>query len=140
MNALNTLNIRTSDIVLGRLLNPSQSGEYKAHRAIDMVEACGLIPDFFAQACLHLEYESEEDHTIQTIADEMDRAYQYGGFSIGIDGEIAADGTFLSDGDDDLAAICRYDYESRFYLYVYPYAITAIVDVATGESKIGRFD
>ena len=142
INALNTLTVRPSDLILERIINPTQVKEYKKARAIDMVESCGVIPDFFAEACLDLSFEDSSQFTLDNIANKMDLMYQFGGFLYPMGGAVAEDGVYVSsyDDDDDLAPICRYKYEDKFYLYVYEYAITAIVDIATGDSKIARFD
>ena len=142
INALNTVTIRPSDLILERIINPTQVKEYKKARAIDMVESCGIIPDFFAEACVELSFEDSTQFTLDNIAKKIDAMYQCGGFLHPMKGTISADGSYISsyDDDDDLAPICRYKYEDKFYLYVYEYAITAIVDIATGDSKIARFD
>ena len=142
INALNTLTVRPSDLILERIINPTQVKEYKKARAIDMVESCGIIPDFFAEACVELSFEDSTQFTLDNIAKKIDAMYQCGGFLHPMKGTISADGSYISsyDDDDDLAPICRYKYEDKFYLYVYEYAITAIVDIATGDSKIARFD
>ena len=142
MNALNTLNLRPSDIVLDKLINPGKSKDFKNARAIDMMEACGIIPEFFAEACLQLEYDDSTELNLDNIAAAMDNIYQCGGFQYAMKGTVSEDGSYISSYEDDydMPAICRFGYEGRYLLYVYDSAITALVDNVTGVSKIGRFD
>ena len=139
---MQTLNLRTSDLVLDRVLNPTQSPDIGNARPSDIIEACGLIPDFFADACLAITYEGAGD-TLDDLAGAMDNLYGCGGFnSYPYGGKVADNGTYISEHDDDpdMAPLCRFGYESRFFCYVYEYGITTIKDAKTGETKTARFD
>ena len=136
MVTLEKINLRPSDILLDRVLNPLDDPAIGSSRPVDIVEACGIIPDIFCQACL-----SSDPLLIDIIADNMDAVYQFGGFSYDFGGSISPDGRYCSayDDDDDLAPLARFIYD-RFELFVYPYAITALRDRNTRDVKIGRFD
>tara|TARA_R110000803_G_scaffold59790_1_gene118732 strand:+ start:90 stop:506 length:417 start_codon:yes stop_codon:yes gene_type:complete len=138
---METLNIRTSDLVLDRVLNPTRSAELGNARPADILEACGLIPDFFADACLSITFEGVAD-TLDDLAGAMDNLYGCGGFCYPFGGTIATDGTYASEYDDDpdMAPLCRFGYEGRFFCFVYQYGVTAIRDNTTGQTKIARFD
>ena len=77
---MQTLNLRTSDLVLDRVLNPTQSPDIGNARPSDIIEACGLIPDFFADACLAITYEGAGD-TLDDLAGAIDNLYGCGGFN-----------------------------------------------------------
>jgi hypothetical protein len=77
-------------------------------------EYLGLLPEFFISATQKLSEYATLDH----IAQVMDDLYQFGGFRYPFGGTVADSGAYQS----------------------YPYAITAIRDNDTGETKIGRFD
>ena len=153
--SMDILNVRTSDLVLDRVLNPAQSPDIGNARPDDILEACGLIPDFFAKACLSITAGGEdapdcraitaggEDATLDGLAVAMDNLYGCGGFNAyPYGGTVATDGTYASeyDEDPDMPPLCRFGYEGRFFCYVYEYGITAIRDNSTGQTKIARFD
>ena len=52
-------NVRASDLVLDRKFNPANSPEVETLNNDYLAESCGLIPDFFADACLMLELEDQ---------------------------------------------------------------------------------
>jgi len=129
------LKIRPSDVVLDRVLNPARCEQLGQARPADILEACGIIPDFFAAAII-----GHDARTLDAIANAMDAEYQYGGFSYAWQGTVEPDGTYTSPDDEPLKPLCRYGFEGRFFCYVYQYGITAIIDRETGQQKIGRFD
>lgn len=98
------------------------------------VDALGLLPNFFDRA-LYI-----EGQPIQSVADNMDDIYYYGGFKYPFDGVINSDGLYVADNDEDkpLEPIARID-KMGYTLFIYPYAITGLVD-NKGNQKIGRFD
>jgi hypothetical protein len=133
-----TLNIRPSDFLLDRVFNPAQDQDIGTATPAYLAEACGIIPDFFCQACT-----DAEPLTLDAIADGMDAAYQYGGFCHPFNGTVDDhNGIYKShDGDPDLAPLARFIFKgTRFECFVYPYGITAIRDRATRETKVARFD
>ena len=52
MTKIFTENFRASDFILDRVLNPNRDPEIGKAWPNDLVEACGIIPDFFCTACL----------------------------------------------------------------------------------------
>ena len=76
MNNVLKFTLRPSDVVLDRVYNPTRSADFSDATPSQLAEACGLIPDFFAAACVR-----PLKLTLDNIADGMDDAYQYGGFS-----------------------------------------------------------
>lgn len=99
-------------------------------------EYLGILPEFFIQATRVL----GEDHTLDSLAEAMDEVYGYGGFQYPFGGTVADCGAYKSPNDPDLQPYATISYLDRFTMYCYPYAITAIRDNDTGETKIGRFD
>ena len=99
-------------------------------------EYLGILPEFFIQATRAL----GEDHTLDSLAEAMDEVYGYGGFQYPFGGTVADSGAYQSLEDPDLQPYATISYLDRFTMYCYPYAITAIRDNDTGETRIGRFD
>ena len=133
-----TAQVRPSDLLLDRVLNPAQDADIGGATPKQLIEACGIIPDFFCQACI----EAGEHLTLNAIADGMDAAYQMGGFAYPFGGTVDDhNGTYQSEYDDDpaLAPLARFIFEG-FECFVYEYGITAIRDRATRQTKIARFD
>ena len=138
MENVHTLNIRPSDILLDRVFNPAQDADIGGATPKQLAEACGIIPDFFCQACI----EAGDALTLDAIAAGMDNAYQFGGFCYPFNGTIDDhNGTYQSEHEDDdaLPPLARFIFEG-FELFVYEYGIAAIRDRATRETKIARFD
>ena len=135
------LNFRPSEIILDRVLNPARDQNIGAARPADIVEACGIIPDFFCAACI-MASNSGEPVTLDAIADGMDAEYQMGGFCYPFGGSVDVDGTYRSEfaDDPDMAPLARFGFVGRFFCYVYDYGITAICDGLDGPAKIARFD
>ena len=105
-----------------------------------IIEACGIIPDFFCAACLETKG-TEIPQTLDSIAEAMDEQYQFGGFRYPFGGHLTPAGVYESDHDDDadLLPLCGYRFEF-FECFVYDYGIAAIRDRRTGDYKIARFD
>ena len=137
MENVTTLNVRPSDLLLDRVFNPARDEQLGGATPAQLAEACGIIPDFFCQACM-----TADPLTLDNIASGMDDAYQFGGFSYPFSGTVDDhDGTYQSEHDDDpaLAPLARFIFEG-FECFVYEYGITAIRDRATRQTKIARFD
>jgi len=136
MVTLQKMEIRPSDILLDRVLNPTDDPIVGSTTAAHVIESCGVIPDIFCQACL-----SSDPLLLETIAEGMDAIYMFGGFVYSLGGAVSPEGRYHSEHEDDdcLAPLARFIYD-RFELFVYPYAITAIRDRNTREVRIGRFD
>jgi len=131
-------NIRTSELVLDRVLNPTDDKVIGAASGNDIVEACGLIPDFFCQACLNIELFNDSD--LKIVADGMDSIYGFGGFQYPWSGTITTKGVYQSnDEDPDMNPLALFRY-AHMELFVYQYGVCAIRDTKTNESKIARFD
>ena len=99
-------------------------------------EYLGILPEFFIHATQAL----GEDHTLDSLSEAMDEVYGYGGFQYPFGGTVADCGTYQTPEDPDLQPYATISYLDRFTMYCSPYAITAIRDNDTGETKIGRFD
>ena len=142
MENVHTINVRPSDLLLDRVFNPAQDKQLGGATPAQLAEACGIIPDFFCQACM-----TADPLTLDNIAAGMDDAYQFGGFCYPFNGTVDDhDGTYQSEHDDDpaLAPLARFIFDARsrvgFECFVYEYGITAIRDRATRQTKIARFD
>jgi hypothetical protein len=152
------IRFRISDLALRRIINPAKSKDLSEVDPKRIIEACGIIPDFFASACCRLTSElddlelsgfpNEVEISLDCVAEAMDGEYGYGGFGqYPFHGSLDADGTYRSpEGDDDppLPPLARYAFPRgdapRFECFVYQYAITALREIATGETRIARFD
>ncbi len=99
-------------------------------------EHLGILPEFFISATQKLSEYATLDH----IAQVMDDLYQFGGFQYPFSGEIDPQGVYRAPEDPPLEYLATISYLDRFTMFCYPYAITAIRDNDTGETKIGRFD
>jgi len=99
-------------------------------------EYLGVLPEFF----IHATQKLDEYATVDHIATLMDEIYGFGGFQYPFGGTVADCGAYKSPEDPDLQPYATISYLDRFTMYCYPYAITAIRDNDTGETKIGRFD
>ena len=136
----------SSDVVLryDHEYNPANDVDFGGATPAQLAEACGIIPDFFCQACL-----MAAPLTLENIAAGMDSVYQFGGFNaypndlfIGLLGSIDDhDGTYQSEHEEDeaLPPLARFIFEG-FECFVYVYGLAAIRDRATRETKIARFD
>ena len=70
------MKLRPSDVVLDRVFNPAADDQLGGATPAQLAEACGIIPDFFCQACL-----MAAPLTLDNIAAGMDSVYQFGGFN-----------------------------------------------------------
>ena len=133
---MQTLTLRPSDLLLDRVLNPAGDLMLGNCEPGHLIEACGIIPEFFAQACL-----SADPLTLDEIANQMDEAYSFGGFRYPFGGDITVSGLYQSEHetDEDLPPLARFIFD-RFECFVYQYGIVGIRDRATRENKIARFD
>jgi hypothetical protein len=139
------IEMRPSDWILDRVLNPAGDPDLNQVPPARLLEACGIIPDFFAEACVTAEDENPDTLTLQHIADGMDRAYQFGGFGYPWPGTLDADGVYRSQYDEDppMSPLVRFSFNSGarvFECFVYECAITAIRERGTASLFIGRFD
>ena len=135
------LNFRPSEIILDRVLNPSRDHGLGQTPPDYLIEACGIVPDFFCNACVETS-NSDAGVTLDAICDAMDEAYGFGGFAYPFRGTLDAAGVYTAaNGDDEpLAPLARFGFESRVFCFVYDYGITAIRIGLDGPYRIGRFD
>jgi len=137
MSNVHTINVRPSDLLLDRVFNPAQNADFGAATPAQLAEACGIIPDFFCQACM-----MADPLTLENIAAGMDDAYQFGGFCYPFNGTVDDhSGTYQSEyeEDDPLAPLARFIFD-RFECFIYEYGMVSIRDRETRETKIARFD
>jgi hypothetical protein len=148
MQNANVVELRTSDLILDRKFNPTRSVDYDLATPRQLMEACGIIPDFFAAACLQFENrraESEADNVILSglteIALSMNEAYGFGGFDLGEPrAHLDSEGRYFYPNDPALSPLARFTY-GLFELFVYEYGITALREMNNSQSTItGRFD
>jgi len=166
MTVLKLEQLAVSDLVLDRVLNPTNNPELNKARPMDLFHACGIIPDMFADACVVSDNPEttlsvaggstviKRDKIAEQVADEsltkldvvantMDLLYGYGGFgAYPYVGEVLPTGEYRSNSDDDdLPPLAQFTYvDSGLVCYVYEYSIIAVKDTATGQAKIARFD
>ena len=135
------LNFRPSEIILDRVLNPAHNETIGAARPADIIEACGIIPDFFCEACVAVS-NGELGLSLDGICEAMDEVYGFGGFGYPWRGTLDADGTYRADNDEDepLQPLARFGFEGRVFCFVYDYGITAVRIGLDGPYKIARFD
>ena len=141
------IDMRPSDWILDRVLNPAGDPDLNQVPPARLLEACGIIPDFFAEACVTAEAENPEGFTLQDVADGMDRAYQFGGFKYPWPGQVDADGVYVSKYEEDppLSPLVRFSFMASHMgrvieCFVYESGITAIRERGTASLFIGRFD
>ena len=154
--------VHLSEILLDREFNPAGDPILSRATPNQLLEACGLIPHFFCEACAQNEVEGPDGagFTLDNIADAMDRIYQYGGFSYGWKGTVDQKGIYHAPDAEDppLSPIMRFRYRTAAAEFcdeleslipvqprviecmVYRYAIVAIRERNDGPVRIGRFD
>jgi len=142
-----TLLVRPSELILDRVLNPAGDATLDRVTPAHLIEACGIIPDFFAEACITAESENPDGVSIEAIADAMDNVYQFGGFQYPFGGDVDADGVYRSQYAEDppLSPLVRFAYAvtmggQDFECFVYQYGITAIRERGSDTAKVARFD
>ena len=138
-----TFNRRMSDILLDRVLNPTYDRYLGGARPHDLIEACGIVPDFFCAACVEASAAAgDEAITLDDICDGMDALYGFGGFEYPMGGKIDHQGVLISNHDDDadLHPLARFGFEGRVFCYVYDCGIVAVRVGLDGPYRIARFD
>ena len=132
-------NVRASDLVLDRTFNPANSPEVEILNNDYLAESCGLIPDFFADACLLLELDKSTE--LETIANTMNTLYGCGGFFNGFGGSKDEHGCYVSEYSEEepMPPFAKFQYD-HYVCYVYDCAITVLFDLQTRQTIIGRFD
>jgi len=122
--------------------NPTGDAELAAVPEGRIIEACGIIPDFFLIAVLE-GMESRTGPTLESVSEKMDSAYGFGGFRYPFEGAVSPQGVYHSsfeeEGDAPLPPLARF-VQGMLECFVYQYAIVALRDRSTGDFKVGRFD
>ena len=147
------LSLTNADIYLDWHFNPTNSEYFDGLTNQDLRETVGIIPEFFADAVLDVMGEHDGLFLgVRRIADRMNERYQFGGFSPSFGGEISAEGIYRSEypEDADLHPVAELTFNTKFdpktpprefRLYVYPYAIVALIEPADSSDVLtGRFD
>ena len=139
--------VHLADILLDRRFNPAGDPELARATPDQLLEACGLIPHFFCDACQQAQTENPDGFTLDNIADAMDNVYQFGGFQYRWPGHVAADGVYTSAHAEDppLSPLVRFifscfDNARSIECFVYESGITSIRERGTASLRIGRFD
>lgn len=142
------LRLRPADIMLDRVLNPANDDALNQWQPDHLLEACGIIPDFFCDALINAEQENPDGITLQHVADGMDRVYGFGGFQYPWPGKLDADGVYTSSeypDDPPLSPLVRFSFNCYergrvIECFVYEAGITAIRERGAASLFIGRFD
>jgi hypothetical protein len=112
-------------------IDPTASFEGASNQSI--LDACGLITNFALEAYWTVGSEDMED-----FCDVMMRVYGFGfGWEFG--GRVDDKGFYNSEGDKPLAPYVKIVFDS-LAVYIYPYAITAVVDTVSNRQKVTRMD
>tara|TARA_R100000742_G_C4256306_1_gene74182 strand:+ start:100 stop:558 length:459 start_codon:yes stop_codon:yes gene_type:complete len=150
----NIFEIRVSDYVLDKVLNPLKCDEYGNFTPDQLNEWCGLIPDFFAAAVTANEPDitkaDENKHVendlkmiaLNKVALGMDDNYGYGGFGSSVMTTKPSDFgiIFGEDGEPDLYPIGKFTYKFLEVLQ-YEYGMVALRIVGKPDTvKFARFD
>jgi len=113
-------------------LDPNKA--YPEAKKGDLVEACGIIPQFFFAAAV------ENKKTAKEAYETMVSEYGFGDWSSTSWGTIDPKGTYVSssEGDQDLEPYMELVMLDGPTLYIYPHAILAVVD--SNDTIISRMD
>jgi hypothetical protein len=89
-----------------------------------LIEACGLIPTFFARAIIA----APSDATVDEIAMSMDELYTFGGFKHPLKGKVE-NNIYKSpyEDDEDLYPYMKMITNIGITCLIYPYGIVALV-------------
>ena len=159
----NIFEMRVSDYILNRNLNPLKDKEYGKLTPDQLIEWCGIIPDFFANAVTSEESaeliekacNAQKDNKLTDlgidllqntalfkVADKMDEAYGWPAFGNSVMTNKPSDFgiIFGSDGEPDLNPLAKFNYEFLEVL-VYEYGLVALrISGKPNTVKFGRFD
>jgi len=110
-------------------LDPNMAYE-KAPRG-KLIEACGLLPNFFIDSLTKVAYEGGEG--AQAVYDEMVTLYGFGDYSGPSWGTVSPSGSYVSsyEEDEDLEPYLMMESLEGVKMYVYPNAILAVMDSET---------
>lgn len=140
------INARPAELLLDwEFLNPADAAgrlasDMRALAAGQIIEAVGIIPDIFTEACVAME--GGPAVSLDDLAGAIDDVYGFGGFIDAFEGELTDRGVYVSpyDEDADLSPFVRLIYPAlgRYELLVFPYGICALRDRESRECRIGR--
>jgi len=157
------INMRVSDYILHRNLNPLKDKEYGKLTPDQIIEWCGIIPDFFAKAvtsdeCAELiekALNAQKDKKLTDqgidflqntalfkVAEKMDEVYGWSAFGNSVMTNKPSDFgiIFGTDGEPDLNPLAKFNYEFLEVL-VYEYGLVALRVFGKPDAvKFGRFD
>ena len=129
---------RPAELLLDWQINPARVA--MRHSLPQVVEAAGIIPDIFTEACVALE--GGPAVSLDDLARGIDDVYGFGGFIDAFEGEVTDRGVYVSpyDEDADLFPLVRFIYPAlgRYELLVFPYGICALRDRESREYLVGR--
>ena len=159
----NIFEMRISDYILNRNLNPLKDKDYGKLTPDQLIEWCGIIPDFFAKAVTSEEsaeliekaLNAQKDNKLTDqgidflqntalfkVADKMDQAYGWPAFGNSVMTNKPSDYgiIFGEDGEPDLYPLAKFNFEFLEVL-VYEYGLVALrIFGKTDAVKFGRFD
>ena len=147
LGTIETIQIRPADLVLSWELNPTGDRDIGKLSGHALRKACGIIPDFFASACLESDY--GENLTRANVAEAMDRHYGCGGFAYPWSGTLSPEGYFETgeweDDCEDWAPLVRLHYTAcdgvrGYELFIFDYGVAALREIGSSEAVVGRFD
>ena len=121
-------------LIVDAKFNPNQDTSLNIYNEADLKEMTVIPLSFFVYAF------DGEDHSLDTVARQMDEQYQGGGFSGNVmQVQIISKGVWKSKGDNDLNPLvlgrCN-----GLECYVYEYGLVALRNPETGAYKVARFD
>jgi len=121
-------------VIVDAQFNPNQDTSLNIYSQADLKEMTVIPLSFFVYAF------DGEDHSLDTVARQMDEQYQGGGFSKNVmQVHITSKGVWKSKGDSDLNPLvlgrCN-----GLECYVYEYGLVALRNPETGAYKVARFD
>ena len=121
-------------LIVDAKFNPNQDKSLNIYSQADLEEMTVIPLSFFVYAF------DGEDHSLDTVARQMDEQYQGGGFSGNVmQVHITSKGVWKSKGDNDLNPLvvgrCN-----GLECYVYEYGLVALRNPETGAYKVARFD
>ena len=159
----NVFKMRVSDYILNRNLNPLKDKEYGNLTPDQLIEWCGIIPDFFANAVTSEEsaeliekaLNAQKDNKLTDlgidllqntalfkVSDKMDEAYGWPAFGNSVMTNKPSEFgiIFGTDGEPDLNPLAKFNYEFLEVL-VYEYGLVALRIVGKPNTvKFARFD
>lgn len=128
--------------VLDIVLNPSRDPLVGKMKPATIEARCGMIPHFFAVACLKAAAYEGSPFSLELVSLMMDDEYGFGGFNaFPIEGgTVSPHGVYAYPEDDPLPALARFAFDGKAYCWVFDYGIVALADNVSGPYMVARFD